>query len=96
MSNLPNFVAKSLRREGRGGNITASDVEVIVRDYGPFDHTNRNLSIIVWANEYPKIKNLNDRKRMLRKALESVLPSRVEGHVSIFLQPGSSGDFWYH
>lgn len=97
IANLPNFVASSLTCDNRNGKLTADDIEIIVNDFGPFDKTEHDLIIIVWANSYPeRLKNLKARKRMLRKQLESVLSPFIRGYVWILLQDGSFGEFWDH
>lgn len=94
---LPDFVADSLTCDNRYGKITPKDVEIIVSDFGPFDKTEHDLMIIVWANSYPEIlKNLHGRKKMLRKKLEFILSPFRKAYVWIILQDGSFGEFWNH
>lgn len=92
---LPNIVAKALTCDDPDGKLTERDVEVLTRDFGPFDTSTKDFEIIIWANLYPeRQKNLNSRTEEIYLKLSSFTPRRIiKGFVWVLLQPGSFREF---
>ena len=88
-------VAAALSTAGEGA-LTPNDIEVKVQEIGPLDQNIRDVSIIIWANNYPaRLENLDARRRHLADQIKILVraggsPSlAITGSLWILLAPGS-------
>ncbi len=95
VASLPEFVANTLTCNDPGGDLTAQDIEVWVRDFGPHDINIKDIGIIIWADLYPeRLASLELRRKMLCSLVKFILlPQEIKGFVQIFLQSGSFEEF---
>jgi hypothetical protein len=73
---LPQIVAENLTCEDEGGSLTASDVEVEEKEYGPHDiNGDFDFSVTIDANLFPSREaNLDERARRIEEQLRAILP----------------------
>ncbi|MCG2690427.1 hypothetical protein L6252_04110 [Candidatus Parcubacteria bacterium] len=96
---LPKLVVEALSVPNSGGELAESDIEVEVRDVGPFDVATKDVEIIIWAGDYPERKaNLDERREQIIKGVKLLSdPGTPSGIVSCFvwviLAPNSFGEF---
>ena len=93
---MPEIVASALDvKENPEAHLTAEDVEVWIRESGPYDINVKDLEIVIWANTYPeRLANLSDRKEAILQGLLKFLGDfdrNLSGFVWVLLQPGAFG-----
>lgn len=88
---LPMIVAEALDvPENPDGRLTKDDIEVWVQDASKLDVNSKDLSIIIWANNYPeRMANLDERRAKVAKSVRQMKPTNATGFIWILLQPGS-------
>lgn len=84
VNKLPSIIADALSVPGTEGELTASEVEVYVSDFGPLDIHNQPVEIVVFANEYPeRLANLKERRDKITGKLKGF--SIIEQGYSLWL-----------
>ena len=90
---LPIIVATALDSsgsddDGLGDALREDNIEVIVRESHPLDVNSTSLSIIIFANDFPKRKeNLQERTDNICARIKSNLPKETEFSVRVMLVP---------
>lgn len=104
---LPQFVAAELTVEEEDGQLSPSDIEVRVLPKSPEDIDHYDLSIVIFAQDYPSRRaKLDEARAAIISELEDALPlicdesdcftwypPRIKGFVWVLLCPGSFGEF---
>lgn len=87
VSLLPEMIAEALTVEGTPGELSASDVEVYVSNFGPLDIYNKPIEIVILANEFPeRLANLKERlDKITEKINPTFLKKLLPGGYSIWL-----------
>lgn len=94
---LPAIVARALHVEKNlKGHLTSEDIEVEVRESGPYDVNIKDLEITIWANDYPeRLANLDKRREEILSGIREFLRDydrNLSGFVWVLLQPASFGE----
>lgn len=94
---LPSIVASALHvEENPDAHLSADHIAVRVQESGPFDVNVVDLSIIVWAHDYPeRLANRDERRQKIVDEVHEFLADydrNLSGSVWLLLQPGSYGE----
>ncbi len=92
---LREIIAEALTCDNPDGALTENDIKVNFVEQNPvFDITGYDISIVIWANEYPERKeNLDERTREIAADLKEILPLNLKCFVWVLPAPGNFAEF---
>lgn len=87
---LPEIIAKALSVPGTEGELTPEDIEVKFEQFGDLDIHQKDVEIIILANDYPEIrKNLDFRTKQIYFQVCTLLGQDTTSFILVLLQKGS-------
>lgn len=90
---IPYIIAKALTVQDTEAEVHADEVEIEVKEFGPWDVGKKSFEFEVQANDYPeRSKNLAERRMAIQKGIRSTLPGRFNMSVWLRVQQGSYGE----
>jgi hypothetical protein len=90
LQELPGIIARALSVPGTEGELTPEEIEVKVEQFGDIDIHQKDVEIIIWANDYPeRRKNLEVRTKQIYGQVKAILNQDTTSFIWVLLQKGS-------
>jgi len=90
LQELPGIVAEALSVPGTEGELTPKDIGIKVEEFGDLDIHQKDVEIIIWANDYPERREyLDQRTKRIYFQVMALLGQDTTSFVWVLLQKGS-------